>query len=439
MKEELKSILVLFTMWALGAVVAAILVTTLYAQEWQWSPPSENLKAVCSVLATPRKGTGAYIKHGNIEGVLTAKHVIELNGTVRVTFNDDSMASGSRKYCMHGNDVAFVYVRANQGSDIPALQISEVPPKVGDRVEVLSSGGPPPKLGLRHFYGEVVSIDSREMRLDCDIVSGDSGGVILNADGKVVGVAVAGDGNRRYSTDEWRCYNGLVAVPYEAVKAFLDRLSSLEESTSEETGTCPPGRSCPPTGRVKSKKKIQWYPPATTRPIVDPAPLPPPIPPADPPAEPPSCPPGACPPVRPPTPAPVIRINYAKLGQAIIDIIGEENIRGPVGPPGPRGPIGQDGVQGLPGSAGNTGPVGPMGKGCVGPPGPPGQTGPAGPMGLRGAKGHPGVRGYEGPVGPQGPPGPPGPSGGDVDIDEVVARVKAELRGSMRVKIVPAK
>lgn len=107
-----------------------------------------------------------------------------------------------------------------------------------------------------------------------------------------------------------------------------------------------------------------------------------------------------------------------------IRITGAKGASGQDGINGKNGTTGADGKQGLPGLRGLLGEQGPRGlPGAQGPRGLPGAQGP------KGEKGDRGVPGAQGLIGPHGPIGPPGPAGtnGSVDVNLIVARVKAQI------------
>ncbi len=114
--------------------------------------------------------------------------------------------------------------------------------------------------------------------------------------------------------------------------------------------------------------------------------------------------------------------------------VGSQGELGPIGPPGPAGPQGNRGDPGPKGDGGDQGergPTGPQGeRGELGPVGPRGELGPRGPKGERGPEGTQGIQGPLGPRGNQGlrgEPGPGGPTGPEVNIDELLLRLRREI------------
>lgn len=88
--------------------------------------------------------------------------------------------------------------------------------------------------------------------------------------------------------------------------------------------------------------------------------------------------------------------------------------------------LSSEGADAFRGPKGDVGPAGPAGP--QGPAGTQGEVGPAGPQGEVGPAGSQGPEGAQGPAGPQGETGPQGPAGASPSIDDIVAKVLAELQ-----------
>lgn len=135
------------------------------------------------------------------------------------------------------------------------------------------------------------------------------------------------------------------------------------------------------------------------------------------------------------TEAPTASSSYTAAPYGLKGDVGPVGPAGPIGPQGLQGPAGLQGPPGLKGEVGPQGPAGPKGAdsvvpgppgrgGPAGPQGPegkastvPGPTGPTGKQGLQGERGLPGTAaaagapGATGPTGPRGLPGTAGPKG----------------------------
>jgi len=316
-------------------------------QQWEWAPTQDYFSASCKILVTasgpfgPYKkgGTGVYVEKNGMSGVLTAFHVVSGASEIEVEFSDGTRRITDQwTHCRYGYDLGFVFVTAE---GVTPASISDDGPSVGDRLVVVARGGP--DLGqLRPYYANVISVDDAETIMDSDVVAGDSGSGVFNAEGTLVGVCI--EGRSPIDNPDFRSYHGTVAVGHRPVCSFLDRI--FEKNRQREPAQCGP-RGCP---------NPQWYP--SEPPKIQPKPQP-------------------RRPLCPIPPRPGKQIDYEKLAKEVIKQLDKEALRGPEGPRGPAGPTG-------PAGSGRVGP-----KGDTGPRGPAGPPGATGPQGLPGAPGAP--------------------------------------------------
>jgi len=279
---------------------------------WQWSPSGASHHQSVVIVRSPSgdAGSGVVVKHNGATGVLTVAHVAS-GQSLTVTFADGTRKSGDYTTDKFGFDLAWVMVK---DPPVPAVPLATSSPKIGDRVEFVTYGGP--KDQLRHFYGTVKSSDSKSSTFNVRVINGDSGGAIFNARGEVVGIQSYGQ--RTIATTvmngtNWPIYDGSGSAPHSAIASFSSRVC--------ERFYCPPVASCPP---------IQGgglYP----QPMV-------PVKPQPKPAQPPNV---------------KIEIDYERIAGLVLQRMNQEPDRFK-GPPGNDGRDGKDGKNGMPGMPGST-------------------------------------------------------------------------------------
>lgn len=294
------------------------------AQTWEWSSPAAHHAAVCRIQSGNRGGSGIYIKYGELRGVLTAAHIAD-GRDAQVTFSDGTKATGNSTIDKFGHDVAFIFV--NNPATTP-VAISNMDPRPGDRVEFVTTGGPEHR--LRMFWATIRATGSSVTEYDCDVLAGDSGGGILNAQAELIGIQSFG----YLPLTSWPAYRGSGSASCKPIRDFLGRVAKCSP------GGCPPG--------ANPRKGPEYYPPAPLISVRKPK--------------------GRLPakPAKPqkiaagPSPGhpPRLSIDYSRLVQMILAKINPDDFRGPPGPPGPPGDTGEPGAVG---KLGRDGPAGPSG------------------------------------------------------------------------------
>jgi len=200
-----------------------------------------------------------------------------------------------------GKDLAFIL------ADNPAIEpikISPDAPQVGQTIEIVSYLHPQSK--LRNFAARVTRSDGNATQHDAFIMQGDSGGIMLDASHRVVGVInygiqPAGQVNNSY------VYRGGGGESFADTKRFLARVR-VKYGGRQIAATQPKPSQTPRDARI----------------------------------------------------AEVCRPGYTRPGCRPQPTRPTQGQRGPIGPPGPRGPpgvgvVGQDGLQGPPGQDGQPG------------------------------------------------------------------------------------
>ncbi|KKL06127.1 hypothetical protein LCGC14_2599130, partial [marine sediment metagenome] len=181
-------------------ILFQILIPSANAQTWDWSPPANYHAAVCIVRISARRnqegeegwyiGSGVLVKYGELTGILTAAHM--MNGKrIVVEYGDGTKSQVEAKdYTTDkfGHDLAFLF--AITPGFIEPIAIAEQNPSAGDRVEFVTTGGPESR--LRSFWATVRSVANDTTEYNCDVLDGDSGGGILNAKGRLIGIQAYG-------------------------------------------------------------------------------------------------------------------------------------------------------------------------------------------------------------------------------------------------------
>jgi S1-C subfamily serine protease len=121
--------------------------------------------------------------------VLTAAHVVSDNEIVNVTFNDGKTVKAKVLGCDYDADVALALI--TEPGEYPFMELGDTKDlAVGDMVVAMGNpGGFDPKRLAPVRYGRVFHFNhGRQIRSDCTLVGGDSGGPLFDLDGKVIGV-----------------------------------------------------------------------------------------------------------------------------------------------------------------------------------------------------------------------------------------------------------
>ncbi len=364
MKTEWQLFWKLIVFFVAGIFWGFIFCRVVDAQTWDWSPLAPHHEAVCIVRALGPdisegkegwfRGSGVIVEYGNLRGVLTAAHAMTGKKIV-IQFSDGSKSQvDSKDYTTDkfGHDLAFIF--AITPRLIKSITMATEDPVVGDRVEFVTTGGPESR--LRSFWATVRSVANDTTEYNCDVLDGDSGGGILNAKGRLIGIQAYGIPPRIAESTSWTAYHGSGSASCRPIRDFLGRIAKSKR--------CGP-RGCPSPGNE------QFYPPLSpaglqqrATPLILPAGAAwRPVTPGDKPfAGKPPKPPNSRTPVPGKSPyvvnfgPPVV--DYDKLIEEILARIDMSKLRGPVGP---QGKPGSTGAQGRPGSQGQQGPTGPAG------------------------------------------------------------------------------
>lgn len=156
---------------------------------WEFVEPQPFVKAAMVVVrgeSNGNTGSGCVIAGQDKPEILTAAHVTEGNQTFTVSFNDGSAKRGVLRRSDRDADVATIQCQTPEGCSV--LEVADEV-KEGEEVNVCGFGGGGP---LRCFKSKVEAVGDKSAILFTFAVSGDSGGPVCNAAGKVVGVVSGG-------------------------------------------------------------------------------------------------------------------------------------------------------------------------------------------------------------------------------------------------------
>jgi hypothetical protein len=311
----------------------AVLGAAAFGQTWDWSERAAYQDAVCRVQCGDRGGSGVLIQYGDLRGVLTAAHLFGQSDRATCTWPDGAQATGGATIDKYGNDVAWVFVCH---PTIEPLTIAETSPPRASSVEFIAYGGP--RRELRHWWASYSGLDFGGAEYTGYVVSGDSGGAILDTRHRLIGIQSCGLTSQS-SRSDWATYRGGGSAPLTCIRAFIQRV--------RQKWQCGP-QGCTPQG-CRPQRQDDFYPPQQ-QPVqpVQPSPIQP------------------VSPVKPETsPDCVTQEQFAglavrveKLESAITSLGGIvaqwKATPGPEGPQGPQGERGPQGPPGPPGAPGNT-------------------------------------------------------------------------------------
>ena len=161
-----------------------------------------------AVLELPSGCTG-FVVAGNY--LITAKHCPE-NDKIEVKISNKPVY-GTRSYSPKTNDGPVVYRLA--GGPHPSLYLGEKAPKVGDKIKTIGY----PAGGWAEGSGTITYISKHgAIWTNHRINPGQSGGPILNEDGKVIGVSLAVQKNIYVALSKFAGYNDLEYALTQSVK-----------------------------------------------------------------------------------------------------------------------------------------------------------------------------------------------------------------------------
>lgn len=304
----------------LAAVLALLCACSQAAEYWTWSQPAAHHAAVVRIRdeqpdGSVNYGTGCYVRHETITGVLTAAHCLR-GRSQQITWSDGTITEAEQPTIdRDGADVGLVPLAH---PTIPPLTLRDTGPTPSERLEFCGWGGP--GVRLRHYYGQLAGRRDRDAVYTPPVLSGDSGGPILDSAGRVVGVISWGDRELTRIAGA-AIYESQGGVAHQPMLAFVQRCQQryggVWIGAGGFRGGCSPG-SCGPGG----------------------CPAPPPRPR---PSEPPVVPlPKLTPPETTPPPAPASpAIDSQRIAEILLArLAADPRFRGPPGPAGPAGPEG---------------------------------------------------------------------------------------------------
>ena len=206
------------------------------AEYWKWSPSAAHHSAAVHVWSTAPDGnryggSGVYVTHNGMRGVLTAAHILKSN-SITVTFSDGTKVStgGTIDGSKDSPDVAWIYV---VHPTIQPIAVSAERAKNSDRVEFMGFGGSTGR--LRHFYGTMSDriIGGTSIIRDTHVLSGDSGSGVLNDSHELIGIQSTGGRDNipaGHITDNngvrWPIWVYGAAVQHKHIVSFLGRVQT---------------------------------------------------------------------------------------------------------------------------------------------------------------------------------------------------------------------
>lgn len=167
--------------------------------------PAEGVTLVHAGQAT---GSAFAVGDGNF---VTARHVVAGHEWVRLSLGVQTPSVPAQVIALDDlDDVAVLHVPASTRPSLPhvLLTLGDAP-TTGEQVTAIGypGGGPLVQRG-----GQVVTVDPEQARVDLAVQAGMSGGPLLDADGRVVGVLVARRGRQAVAVPAPRLANALAAA-----------------------------------------------------------------------------------------------------------------------------------------------------------------------------------------------------------------------------------
>ena len=176
----------------LSYILLFVIYNTSYSQiDWNWSPDKDYHTSVVRVENNGGRGTGVIIEEEGVNYCITACHVVidDINSII-IRFCDGSMNNncvllGTNSEC----DIAIISV-SNIPETLTVCKLAKKNILVNDKIEIMGLGGATNKFAqnnIRHFF-TIASVTTNEKTIFADtaLLSGDSGGPVLNVNAEVV-------------------------------------------------------------------------------------------------------------------------------------------------------------------------------------------------------------------------------------------------------------
>lgn len=156
---------------------------------WEFAD-ADDIEAAMVIVrgnSTGATGSGCIIRGENAPEVLTAAHVVDSDQSFTVSFHNGKLNKGATiRRIDRDADVAILQCQTPEGCSVleVAGEVTE-----GDEVRVCGFGGSGP---LRCFRSKVAAVGENTLIAFTYAIPGDSGGPVVNAAGRVVGVVSGG-------------------------------------------------------------------------------------------------------------------------------------------------------------------------------------------------------------------------------------------------------
>lgn len=154
---------------------------------WEWTQAAEHHKSIVKITSTngvvEHGGTGTVIGEFKI---ITAYHVVDEEFSHYADINGKLIQLS----ITHFDAIADVCVlKANEKINLPMIKVADNIPKESEEIEVCGFGGGG---ALRHFKGDLKLYSTSFIGVDAYVISGDSGGPILNNENELIGIVSGG-------------------------------------------------------------------------------------------------------------------------------------------------------------------------------------------------------------------------------------------------------
>lgn len=175
-------------------------------------------------------GSGTIVGENDTELlILTSYHVVEDCSSLYITFCDDENVEGYIKNADESTDIAIVAVLLSDIPDstytqIAAIEMSTDEIEVGEGVIVIGDAlgyGQSVVTGIISATSREITVDDSTisvLQTDAAINSGNSGGCVLNSDGKIIGISEAKISS---SSVEGMCYAIPIAENYDLIMSLM--------------------------------------------------------------------------------------------------------------------------------------------------------------------------------------------------------------------------